>query len=305
MHIEDFSNYVAKHDLNMLGIQVIQNDQTVLKQMYQEDIPYSIFSAAKSVMTTLVGIAIDEGQLSLEDKPVDVFENHLPGNLQDGFNDLTLRNLLTMASGHGRAYLMEKERLELSETDFIKYFFSQPLEYAPGEKFVYSNASAYIAGCMVENAVGAKLNDYAYEKLFRPMGIGRCEWLSCPMGHTFAPTRLYMHLSDIIKLGELYLGKGIYEGERLVSQSWVEQASTKKIDSAKISPSPSGEDELCGYGYQFWMTRFDGVYRAYGRRGQFIIVIPERNAVVATLADEPNVQGILDGIWETILPQLQ
>lgn len=304
MNINPFLESVQRRGLSVYGIRVMQDGITVGKAQLADDIAYSLFSAAKSFMVTAAGIAIDEGLLTLQDRPADMLSGHLPDNPADGYERITLEHLLVMASGHDRALLMEKEREQLTEKDWIRYFFEQPLVYEPGSTFAYSNASTYIAGCMVEKAVGATLQDFVYEKIFRPMDIPYCEWMKCPLGHTFAPTRLYMRIDDVIKLGVLYLGKGEYSGRRIVSEEWVEKATQKHIESNQISPVGTGEDERYGYGYQFWMCRYPGVYRAYGKNGQFVIVIPEKNAVVATMADEPNVQGILDAVWETVLPQL-
>ncbi|MFZ5973957.1 MAG: serine hydrolase domain-containing protein [Bacillota bacterium] len=304
MKMETFLNSLHNRGLSIYGIRVMQDGKIVGSAQIADDIPYSLFSAAKSFMATAAGIAIDEGLLSLQDRPAAMFADHLPDNPAGGYERITLEHLLIMASGHDRALLMEKERAQLKTKDWIRYFFEQPLVYEPGTRFAYSNASSYLAGCMVEEAVGATLQDYAYEKIFRPMDIPYCEWLKCPLGHTFAPTRLYMRIDDLIKLGVLYLGGGEYNGRRIVSGAWVETATQKHIESSQICPIGMGEDERCGYGYQFWMCRYPGVFRAYGRNGQFVIVIPDKKAIVATMADEPDVQAILDAVWEEVLPQL-
>lgn len=304
MNIDRFSERILKNGLNVFSVRVLQEGKTVGSAQYAEDIPYSIFSAAKCFMVTALGIAKEEGLLSLRDRPAEVFTGHLPDDLADGYERITLEHLIMMASGHERALLMEKERLQMTAKDWIRFVFEQPLPYEPGSRFTYSNGSAYLAGCMVEKAVGATLQDYVYEKIFRPMDIPYCEWIKCPLGHTFSPTRLYMRIDDMIKLGQLYLGGGEYNGARIVSAGWVEQATRKHVESHQISAKGAGTDELYGYGYKFWMCRYPGVYRAYGRNGQFIIVVPDKKAVVATMAEEPNVQGILDAVWDTVMPQL-
>ncbi len=304
MVLDSFAEGIRRRGLSVDGIQVIQDGETVGRLLFSEDVPHCVYSAGKGFISTAAGIALDEGLLSLGDRPAEMFGEHLPDRLADGYERITLKHLLTMSSGHDRALLMEKERLQLTETDWIRYFFEQPLVYEPGSKFVYSNASSYLASCMVEKVTGSKLQDFVYERIFKPLDIPWCRWLDCPMGHTFSPTGLYMRLGDLIKLGVLYLGGGEYRGSRVVSGDYVEAATKKQIESSQICPVGEGEDELYGYGYQFWMCRYPGIYRAYGRLGQFVIVVPDRNAVIATLADEPDVQGILDTVWETVLPQL-
>jgi len=108
----------------------------------------------------------------------------------------------------------------------------------------------------------------------------------------------------MIKLGIVYLNGGEYNGKRIVSKKWINMATSYKIPSQQISIKGTGEDEKYGYGYQFWMCQFPGVYRAFGRLGQFVIVLPEYNAVIGTSAYEDNEQSILDAVWKTILPRL-
>ena len=304
MKTDLFINSLQRRRLSVYGIRIIRDGKTVGSAQWAEDIPHSVFSAAKGYLVTAVGIALNDGLLTLKDRPAEYFGGHLPDQLADGYERITLEHLLVMASGHDRALLMKKDREVITGKDWIRYFFEQPLPYEPGTRFAYSNASSYIIGCMVQKAVGATLQDYVYEKIFSPMDIPYCEWMKCPLGYTFAPSGLYMCLDDLSKLGELYLGGGEFRGRRIVSADWVEKATQNHIPSNRISSRGTGEDEFHGYGYQFWMCRYPGVYRAFGSGGQFVIVVPDKNAIVATMGDEPDAQGILDAIWENVLPQL-
>ena len=301
--LDVFLKTVAEEGINLSGVMVYQHGSTTAKYL-KEDVPRSLYSVTKSFLATAVGILLDEGALCLQDRPVDFFPGHLPDDLGPGYERLTLRHLLTMTSGHGRRLLHEQERRSLEETDWIHFVFSQPLVSVPGERFLYSNGSAYLVGCMAEKAAGAKLKDFLYEKLFVPLKIPFPEWEECPMGHTFAASGLKLRLSDMIKLGILYLNGGSYEGKRIVSKEWVEAATSYKVASSPVSTVGTAEDETYGYGYQFWMSRYPGIYRAFGRLGQFVIVAPQRDAVIAASACEENEQRLLDAIWRTVLPVL-
>lgn len=294
-----FLEQVSKQKVNLNGINIWQHGAVVAQHYLAPDEPRNIYSASKSFAATAIGILIDEGRLHLDDRPVDFFPEHLPEHLEPGYEKLNLHHLLTMSSGHDRALLHEDERSSLTETDYIRFVFSQPLVSMPGERFVYSNGSTYLAGRMAEKAAGVKLIDFAYERMFGPMNIAYPVWEECPMGHTLAASRLRLKLSDMMKLGVLYLNSGVYRGKRIISKQWVDAASTFKIASMG-----SGEDERYGYGYQFWLCRHPGIYMAYGRRGQYVIVIPHKDAVIATSADEDDAQNVLDIIWNTILPSL-
>lgn len=299
-----FIDRIEQNHINLYGIIVYQDGSITAEHYFAPDEPRSIYSVSKSFMVTAVGQLLEAGLLRLSDRPADFFPEHLPHDLDPRYRDLTLEHLLTMSSGHRRGLLMGEERKTIRETDWIRFVFSQPLVSGPGEKFMYSNGSSYLAGCMAEKAAGVKLADYLYESVFKTLDIPRPEWDECPMGHTFAASTLKLRLSDMQKLGILYLNEGEYGGRRIVSKDWVKQAASHKIDSRKVSIKGTGADEVFGYGYQFWLCRYPGVYRAAGSYGQFVIVLPEKHAVIATSACEKDHQRILDVIWESLLPEL-
>ncbi len=300
----DFLKKVEAEGTGLQGVCVFQNNEIEDEHYFAPDIPRNIFSVSKSFLSTAIGILLGEGALKLSDRPVDFFPQNIPDHIHPWYEKLELRHLLTMTSGHKRPLLHEGERNTLKEADWIRFVFSQPLLAMPGESFMYSNGSAYLAGCMAEKVTGMKLKDFLYEKAFEPMHIPYPEWEECPMGHTFAASRLKLKLKDMIKLGVLYLNRGCCEGMQIVPAGWVDAATSFQTASRQISAFGTGEDENFGYGYQFWLCRYPGIYRAFGRLGQFVIVIPDKNAVIATSAQEKNEQSILDIIWETILPKL-
>ena len=300
----EFLKRVDAEGIRLHGVCVFQHNEEADTHAYSPDMPRNIYSVSKSFLSTAIGILLEDGALKLTDRPVDFFPENLPAKIHPWYEKLELRHLLTMTSGHPRALLHERERGTLQEADWIRFVFSQRLVSMPGESFMYSNGSSYLAGCMAEKAAGMKLKDFLYEKAFAPMHIPYPEWEECPMGHTFAASRLKLKLADMIKLGVLYLHRGNYQGVQIVSGDWVDTATSFQAASRQISAFGTGEDENFGYGYQFWLCRYPGIYRAFGRLGQFVIVVPEKDAVIATSAQEKNEQAILDAVWDTILPAL-
>lgn len=139
-----------------------------------------------------------------------------------------------------------------------------------------------MAGCMVERAVGDKLQRYVYEKILKKLGIGFPGWETDPSGTAFGASGMYLEISQMMKLGILYLNDGVWEGERIVSSEWVHEAGKRQINTGNNNRwSP-------GYGYQFWTMPTEGSYRADGAYGQLSIVIPDKNAVLATQCSEHN-----------------
>lgn len=313
--LQDFMDTVRRNRLGVDAVQVNQGGKVLDVHHFDRGGAHDCFSVAKSFLSTGIGIAIGEGKLTLQDSVTKALAEHLPDDIDPRYHQLTLRNLLTMTTGHDRPWLMSGERARFREEaqtanasreskDWAYYAFTRPIVHEPGTVFSYGNLAPYLACCMLEKAVGATLRDYLYEKFWKPMGIACPRWDSCPAGHTFSASDLFMDIGDMIQLGTVYLNGGRFEDQQLVPAQWVEQATSKQVESAKISPEGSGEDETYGYGYFFWLCHQPGVYRAYGREGQFVIVMPQLQAVIATMSMHHDVQSILDAVWKDIVPKL-
>ncbi len=313
LSLNSFVRASQEKQIDLDAVMVIQDGITLGLQRLDDMIYHNVFSIAKSFLVTGIGMAVDEGLLSLEDKPVDMFKEYLPEGYDKRWDKVTLIHLMTMTSGHGQPFLMAAERKKLKDVnsdyseaakkEWLVHAFSCPMSYEPGEKFSYGNLAPYVAGRMLEKAVGMSVCDYLYQKLWEPMHVKKPHWGTDPAGHTFPASDLYLDIADMIKLGELYLKDGVYEGRRYLSSEWVQAATGMQVDSSVINPPGYGDDELCGYGYYFWHNSKGG-FRAYGREGQFVIVLPEKKAVIATQAMHHNVQDVLDLVWEHIEPQL-
>lgn len=251
---------------------------------YTPQKPRLIYSHTKSFVATAVGIAIDEGKLTLDTKIIDLFPEYLPYITDERVKDIKLSHLLTMSSGFGSALLMSSNRRrDEGYPDYVGFMLKREMKYAPGEKFVYSNADTHLCGCMVQRATGTTLLKYAHDKIFAPLDMGFPAWETDPDGVAFGGSGLYLDITDMMKLGILYLNKGVWNGERIVSEKWVELASSKQIHT--------GHEAIWNseYGFQFWLIgQQEGAYRADGAFGQFSIVLPKENAVIASQCCEEN-----------------
>lgn len=313
--LNSFIDKIISQNINMDSVMVIQNSEVIDMYRFTDNKIHNVFSVAKSFTSTAIGMAVGEGLLKLTDKPVEIFADLLPEDLDSRWNDVTLFHLLTMTPGHGAPHFMAADRRwlrgetkkpvdERVKNEWLHFAFSCPMVYEPGEKFVYGNLAPYVAGRMLEKACGCSINDYLEERLWKPLGIRKPQWDTDVAGHTFPASDLYLDIEDMIKLGEIYLGMGKRDGRRYLSEDWVKLATTNQIASTYINPGGYAEDEEKGYGFYFWHNSYSGTYRAYGREGQFLIVLPRENAVIATQAMHSNGQQILDVVWEEILPQL-
>lgn len=312
--VREFEEKINENHIRLHAYMIVQRDKVLAMQKYSKTDCHNVYSIAKSYLSTGVGMAIDEGLLSLQDKPWDMFYDLLPKNVDESWKDVTLEHLLTMASGNGSACLMAEDRSRLkSDTDetiseefkeeWLKYAFASPICYRPGEKFVYGNQNPYIAGRMLEKVTGMTVCDYLYEKLWQPLGLEKPYWGTDNAGHTFTASDLYLDIDSMTKFGQVYLGNGTYNGKRFVSEDWIRKSTAIHIRSSCLSPNGGAADELQGYGYYFWKNTKEG-YRANGKMGQLILVLPEKEAVISVQARHISSQQILDIIWETIYPEL-
>lgn len=266
------------------AIALYQNGELVLEHHFVPSLPRPVYSQTKSFVSTAAGMAIDEGKLSLDTKIIDLFPEYEPIITDERVKAIQLRHFLTMSSGLGGSLLMSANRRKGEGfPDYMAYMLSKPLQYSSGERFAYSNGDTHMAACMVQKAVGEPLLKYCCRKLFSKLDMGFPAWETDPDGTAFGGSGLYLTVTDMMKLGILYLNDGVWNGERLISQEWVRAAGSKQISTGH--PDPWNRS----YGYQFWMIeQRPNAFRADGAYGQFTVILPEDNAVLATQCSEHN-----------------
>jgi CubicO group peptidase (beta-lactamase class C family) len=156
---------------------------------------------------------------------------------------------------------------------------------------------------IVHKVTGQTVLDYLTPRLFEPLGIEKPKWETSPQGISIGGYGLYLRTEDIAKFGQLYLQKGKWDGRQLVPSEWIAAATSRQVENDK-APSGGNPDWRQGYGFQFWQCRH-GAYRGDGRDGQFCIVLPKQDAVIAITAKTGNMQRQLDLVWEHLLPAFQ
>ncbi|NOR88978.1 MAG: serine hydrolase [Anaerolineales bacterium] len=235
---------------------------------------HNIYSCTKSVVSALVGIAIDQGYIEGLQQPVlSFFPQRTIANRDANKEAMTLEHLLTMTTGFRcqDSYLYRWSGLnQMRESeDWVQVVLDLPMEGEPGERFEYCNGASHLLSGIIQETTGVSANEYAMENFFGPLGISDVDWPSSPQGISVGYSELRMRPQDMAKIGLLYLNEGRWDGEQIVPSEWV-NFSTSQFISATL------ED---GYGYQWWVDD-SGMYLALGYRGQFIFVIPEKEMVV-------------------------
>lgn len=291
--IEEFGKTVNAERLLLEAISVGDEKETLAEAHFVPMPTHErpIYSHTKSFMSTAVGLAISDGKLSLDDRPAEFFPDRVPKDRPELYT-VKLKHLLTMSSGFNRFYL-GGERIKEGQgyPDYIAYLFSRPLEKAAGEAFCYNNGDSHLAGRMAAKAVGMSLRNYLYERLFSKMEIGYPAWECDPEGASFGASGLYLSVTNMMKLGQLFLADGKWKGEQLVDPAWVKEATAKHIETDSYGWN-------CGYGYQWWRSPFPKSYRADGAYGQITTVLPEKGLVVSVQCPE-------SGDFDKLRPQLE
>lgn len=261
---------------------------------YNAESPHTLWSLSKSFTSTAVGLAIAEGKLRLDDEVLKFFPEQAPAEPSANLKAMRVRDLLSMSGGH------QKEPPWPSEGSWIKAFLTQPAPFQPGTHFLYNTPGSCMLAAIVQRATGQKVADYLRPRLFEPLGIENPTWETTPDGFTIGGYGLHLRTEDIARFGQLYLQKGKWQGRQLVPEAWVEAATTRQVANGSNPDSDWNQ----GYGYQFWRCRH-GAFRGDGAFGQYCIVLPEQDAVIAITSGLQDMQAVLNLIWDKLLPALQ
>lgn len=261
---------------------------------YTPDQVHLLYSLSKSFTSTAAGLAQAEGLLSLDEKVVDVFPEHADAAADERSRQLTLRQLVRMASGH-REDVLERA-YAISPDDIVRGFLSVPVDEEPGSIFCYNNAATFVVGAAVQKRSGQTLVDFLKPRLFQPLGIDTCYWQSDSQGRNLGFSGLHLTTESIARFGRLIVDGGRIGDRQLLDPQWLAAATSYQTDNS----SQTNPDWSQGYGYQFWMARHG--FRGDGAHGQFCIVLPEQDALVIITSASPDMQGILDRVWEHLLP---
>ena len=257
--------------------------------------PHMLFSLSKSFTSTAVGLAIHEGRLTLDAPVLSFFPDEAPRSPSPNLAAMCVRHLLTMTTGHSEETIGHTTRS--AETDWVRVFLSRPVDYTPGTHFVYNSGATYMLSAILQKLTGDRLLDYLKLRLFAPLGTTSMTWDTCPRGINVGGWGLSLRTEDIAKFGQLYLQRGVWQGHRVVPEDWVGQATSKQVSTG----TDPNNDWTQGYGFQFWRCRHNA-YRGDGAFGQLCIVMPDQDAVAAITSGTSDMQGLLNAVWNHILP---
>ncbi|HEY8549699.1 MAG TPA: serine hydrolase [Vicinamibacterales bacterium] len=264
---------------------------------YAADEPHMLYSLSKSFTSTAVGLAVEEGRLSVDDPVLKFFPGEAPADPGVHLKAMRVRDLLTMTAGHHEEDI--RNFPYTGEGSVVKAFFARPVAHKPGTLFVYNTPASYMLSAIVQKVTGQTVLDYLRPRLFAPLGIEDPTWEASREGISMGGFGLNLRTEDIAKFGELYLRKGRWQGRQLVPAAWVEAATSRQVSNGS---SPDSDWEQ-GYGYQFWRSRH-GFYRGDGAHGQFCLVLPQHDTVIAITAGTRDMASVMNLVWDRLVPAL-
>jgi CubicO group peptidase (beta-lactamase class C family) len=301
--IIQFLNAAAKSKTEFHSFILLRHGKVIAEgwwNPYRPDLKHSLYSCSKSFTATAVGFAMQEKKLSLTDKVISFFPNDLPDTVSKFLSELTVKDVLIMSDGQepdptgavGSKY-----------TNWIKGFLATPVLHEPGTQFLYNSLGTYMLSAIVQKVTGQKIVDYLKPRLFDPLGIQGMDWETDMQGINTGGWGLRLKTEDMAKFAELFLQKGKWNGRQILPASWIDEAGTMKImqDPNARQSRKDSSDWLQGYCYQMWRCRHNA-FRGDGAFGQFMIVMPEQDAVLAITAETPDMQEEINLVWQYLLP---
>ena len=255
---------------------------------------HELHSLSKSFTSTAIGFAVDEGLIDLDRTVISFFPDKVPEGAGDHLKSLRVRQLLNMTTGQ------EESVGFYGREDWIAAFLASDFPHKPGTHWVYNSSASFMLSAILQQVTGQTVFDYLTPRLFEPLGIEGARWEENPQGINAGGWGLFARTRDIAALGQLYLQKGAWKGQQLLSRAWVDEA-TRKQASNGCEPESDWDQ---GYGYQFWMCRH-GLYRGDGAFGQFCIVFPEQDAVLAITSGTGDMASVMNTAWDILLPAME
>lgn len=280
------------------SLMIVKNGKVVTEAWwdpYNAQTPHELWSLSKSFTSTAIGFAVQEGLLSIDDLVISFFPDKIPENPDWQIKQLRVKDLLTMTTGHNKEPFPAD-----TDDDWVKTFLDSELPYLPGTHFMYNTPATYMLSAIIHKISGEKLIDYLYPRLFEPLQIEKPQWEMDPKGINTGGWGLHLKTEDIAKFGQFYLQKGKWNGSQLLFQDWITMATSKQVSNG----SNPDNDWMQGYGFQFWRSRYN-TYRGDGAMGQFCLVFPDQDTVVAITSGTNNMGEIMQLTWDIILPVLK
>lgn len=302
--LDDLIECVKMQNLHVLSVVVRKDGDIIAEHDFEEAKPTLLWSVSKTFTSMGIGIAESEGYFSLNDKIVDHFADDII-HINDNLKKMTIHDLLCMSTGHARCPVEKAMKENKSLDDISKLFFEEPVVFEPSTHFLYNNGATYMLSKLISITTGYSLKEYLMSHIFKPLEIPEPQWDSDVNGISFGCSGLYLTARELSKFGQLLLNNGVWNEKQLIPEDYIAQATKSQIDTSEFNEYFATADHKQGYGYQMWINSYENSYRMDGLYGQYVVMLPDKNAVVTYVSNETsNMTGILELTWNTLVDKL-
>lgn len=264
--LNDFKKEIhARKDANVFFIATYGKDGVHTEALCSTNPCQNVYSIAKAFVVTAIGLLVDQGKLLTNELLTDLLADELPATYHDVWKKTSVEMLLLHKVGLEKGFLdIDCKDANTFGKDYLSFVLNAPIrEDFDGTESTYTDAAYYLLSRIVEKRAGIPTDKFLWEHLFHPLHFREAAWSHCPMGHTIGATGLYIRIEDLIKLGMLYLNRGVYEGKRILSENWV--------------------DTVLSNGYELKLQKNGISYGKGGMRGQMLMILPHCHRAVAWL----------------------
>jgi CubicO group peptidase (beta-lactamase class C family) len=290
--LEEIASNARSDNHNLRCLIVYQNDKIIDEEYFQltnSDTPHDVRSVTKSIMSTLMGISIDKGFIQSENQKIGDFLTPLIPTIDTIKANIKISDVLSMSSGIAGDELSTPSLYNqwVTSPDQLSFILNQPLANKPGSYFNYNSAPSHLTSVILTQSTGSSTIEFADEYLFKPLAIEKHGWETDNREYNNGAAGLKLTPHDMLKIGQLYLNNGIFNGKQLVSKEWIQKATTYKISTHNIQPFGPN------YGYLWWLGTSDShnYFFANGYGGQFIVVVPDLKVIVVATNNWSGVQS--------------
>ena len=297
-------------ELGAHSFMIVRDQQVVAEAWwapYRRDYRHSLYSLTKSFTSTAIGFAVQEGLLTVNDPVLKFFPQLLPCKPCEYMTKMTIRDMLTMSTGHtteplGWKGIPRSQEQRNDDEDHVYRFLTSYVNKEPGSHFLYNTPATFMCGAVLKAVTGQSVFDFLKPRLLDPLGITNYHSAVSKNGYNPAGFGGHFTTEDIAKFGIFLLNRGAWNGKQLLSTSWIDEATSPLADNS--NQSSGRKESMSGYGYQFWKCSPPGIYRGDGAFGQYCVVMPDQNAVVAITSGSRQMHLMLDALWDILLPEL-
>ena len=292
------------HSIEMHSLQVLRHGKRCFEGYwapYHRDAAHILFSFSKSLTSTAIGFAEQEGILSLDEKLIDIFPDEAPENPSENLKKADLWSLLTMTCGHATEISGPDARLE----GWIKMFLHHDFPFEPGTTFQYNTAGTNVLAAVLKKKTGLNVTEFLKPRLLDVIGIPPIECWKLPDGVEMGGAGMYLTPESMARFAQFVLNFGAWEGKQLLSRDWFERACAHQVETVSEVYKTDWREWMQGYGFQFWRCTWPGSFRADGAFGQFAVILPNEDAAIVVNSASNDANTLLIDLFDTIVPAMQ